>query len=88
MLTPTNISQEELKAEDGDEESKINSITAASVLANKGVTNHGEYFRSRLKELVLSNLQFIGDSESNKRFCIGKFFYIFNKFCGLETLTL
>ena len=58
------------------------------VLANKGVSSHGEYFRSRLKELVLSNIQFTGESEVQRRFCIGKFFYIFNKFTGLETITM
>ena len=58
------------------------------MLANKGVANMGEYFRSRLLELNLVNIQFVGESEMQKHFCIGKFFYIFNKFTALETLNL
>ena len=60
----------------------------AQMLANKGVANMGEYFRSRLLELNLVNIQFVGESEMQKHFCIGKFFYIFNKFTALETLNL
>ena len=42
------------------EESKMMS---AQVLSNKGVSTHGEYFRSRLSELILNNVQFVGDTE-------------------------
>ena len=39
------------------EESKTMQATGGQVvLANKGVANHGEYFRSRVKELELSNI--------------------------------
>ena len=58
------------------------------VLENKGVASLGEYFRSRLLELNLVNIQFHGENEMQKHFCIGKFFYIFNKFSALETLNL
>ena len=58
------------------------------MLANKGVANMGEYFRSRLVELNLVNIQFHGDNEMQKNFCIGKFFYVFNKFSNLVTLNL
>ena len=34
-----------------------------AVLANKGVSSLGEYFRSRVQELELNNIQFIGESE-------------------------
>ena len=73
-------------AESEAEESKITG--EVQVLANKGVTSHGEYFRNRLKELVLSNIQFVGETEVQRNLCIGKFFYIFNKFSSLETITL
>ena len=58
------------------------------MLENKGVASVGEYFRSRLLELELVNIQFHGENEMQKNFCIGKFFYLFNKFPSLETLTL
>jgi len=39
------------------EESKTMQATGGmQVLANKGVSSHGEYFRSRLQELVLDNI--------------------------------
>ena len=57
-------------------------------MANKGVANMGEYFRSRLLELTLVNIQFHGETEMQKNFCIGKFFYVFNKFSSLVTLNL
>ena len=59
-----------------------------AVLANKGVASHGEYFRSRVTDLELINIQFTGESEMQKNFCIAKFFYIFNKFTGLQSLTM
>ena len=72
-----------------NEESKTMQATGGqAVLANKGVSSHGEYFRCRLKELTLSNVQFVGETEMQKHFCIGKFFYVFNKFTGLETITM
>ena len=58
------------------------------MLANKGVSNHGEYFRSRLQELVLDNIQFVGENQMQLHFCIAKFFYIFNKFTNLQTMHL
>ena len=46
-------------ADDATEEAKAATMQATGgqqVLANKGVSSHGEYFRSRLKELTLSNI--------------------------------
>ena len=59
-----------------------------TVLANKGVSSHGEYFRSRVQELILNNVQFIGENEVQKNFCIAKFFYVFNKFTSLERINM
>ena len=70
------------------EEESLEKKMAETVLENKGVANLGEYFRSRLLELNLVNIQFFGETEMQKNFCIGKFFYIFNKFSALETLNL
>lgn len=61
---------------------------SAQVLTNKGVSTHGEYFRSRLSELILNNIQFVGETEEQKHFCIGKFFLILNKFTNLESITM
>lgn len=83
MINQANAQTEET------EESKTSQLTGGQlILSNKGVSSHGEYFRSRLTELVLNNIQFIGDNEMQRHFCIAKFFYIFNKFTSLETLTM
>ena len=71
-----------------EESKEIEALGDQTVLANKGVSNHGEYFRSRLQELVLDNVQFIGENPTQVNFCISKFFYIFNKFTNLETLSM
>lgn len=71
-----------------DESNDKEKAMHCQMLANKGVSNMGEYFRSRLQELNLVNIQFFGETEMQKQFCIGKFFYIFNKFTALETLNL
>ena len=71
-----------------EESKEIEALGDQTVLANKGVSNHGEYFRSRLQELVLDNVQFIGENPTQVNFCISKFFYIFNKFTNLQTLSM
>ena len=46
-----------LPPQEGSEESKTMQATGGqAVLANKGVATRGEYFRSRVKELELSNI--------------------------------
>ena len=39
-------------------------------------------------ELNLNNIQFTGDSEMQKQFCIAKFLYVLNTFTNLETLNM
>ena len=53
MITPANVERNVV----GEEETKaLGHLGGATVLANKGVRNHGEYFRSRLQELHLINI--------------------------------
>jgi hypothetical protein len=50
--------------------------------------NCGEYFRQRLRELQLRNIQFSGDTEVKRNFSIQKFVQTIGSFPNIEKLDL
>jgi hypothetical protein len=48
----------------------------------------GSYFRGRVKEITLTNLQFVGETDIKRNFAVVKFINILGTFENLQKLEL